>query len=164
MEFFKIFGTATGIQKYLVEFGLIIALVALVFGYGYHKGSASVKEQQSKVELSATKETLKDQVALDGKLAGIHQQSGESKNAINKVRDNLNSSIIFNGVPDTSTSSDFSTGSTFGIKQNRSRFSEQDGKFLNNFAAECQVIAVERNEAIISYEELAKTINEQGNK
>jgi 23S rRNA G2445 N2-methylase RlmL len=138
--------------------GSILAII-LSFGSGFlagdiHRGGVDEKNQAIAIAKANTEARAKEQkITIDHN--EITKTTLGEKDAVEKNR------ILFNaqysaafGLRQSSTSLSSGSNSTLGIGSQTLRFSKADAEFLNNFAAECQVSAEERNEVILKYEAL----------
>lgn len=135
--------------------GALIAVI-LSFGAGYYKGSRDEEAQQS-IEIAKANEVSR---VKEQKIAMDHNEITKStlgeKDAIEKNRQQFMAQYAANafGLRQPSTSLSIGSNPTIGTPSQALRFSTTDAEFLNNFAAECQVSAEERNEVILKYEAL----------
>lgn len=135
-----------------------ILVVILSFGSGFlagdiHRGGVDAKDQAIEVaKANDSARQIEQQVA--GAQNVITKSTLKEKDAIEQKRIEFNSSLNPIGLRQSSTQLSNSPETSFGIRGQTLRFSRADAEFLNNFASECQVIELERNEVIQKYEVL----------
>ncbi|MES2587026.1 MAG: hypothetical protein V4536_08915 [Pseudomonadota bacterium] len=137
--------------------GTILALI-LTFGGGFmagdlHRGGVDKKDQA--IEVAKANDSARQ---IEQKVAGaqnaITKSTLKEKDAIEQKRIEFNSGLNPVGLRQSSPQLSTSPEAGFGIRGQTLRFSRSDAEFLNNFASECQVIELERNEVIQKYEAL----------
>ena len=137
--------------------GAILAVI-LSFGSGFlagdiHRGGEDQKDQAIEVAKSnQVARQIEQQVA--GAQNAITKSTLKEKDAIEQKRIVFNSSINPVGLRQSSPQLSAISETSFGIRGQALRFSRSDAEFLNNFAAECSISEVERNEVIQKYEAL----------
>jgi len=142
-------------------FGAILAVI-ISFGTGFvsgdiHRGSVDKKDQaieiaksnkvarqtEQKVSIAQnviTKSTLKEKDAIE-------QKRSQFISSLNPVNTSF-------GLRQSGTGLSIGTNSAVGVGGQALRFSRSDAEFLNNFAAECSISELSRNEVIQKYEAL----------
>ena len=141
--------------------GSILAVI-LSFGGGFvagdlHRAGVDKKDQVIDIAKGNDKTRAKEQ-----KTAIVHNDITKStlkeKDAIEQKRSQFISSLnpvnTSFGLRQSSTSLSVGANSAVGVGGQTLRFSRSDAEFLNNFAAECSGIELERNEVIQKYEAL----------
>jgi hypothetical protein len=138
-------------------FGAILAVI-LSFGGGFvagdlHRGGVDAKDHAIEVaKANDSARQIEQQVA--GAQNVITKSTLKEKDAIEQKRIEFNSGFNPIGLRQSSPQLSASPEASFGIRGQALRFSRTDAEFLNNFASECQVIELERNEVIQKYEAL----------